>query len=62
MQKKNLDLIVVLLIAALNVGWTLLAVHLPVVGIIFALPLVFLLPGYALTEVFFSVHLMTLNR
>ena len=54
MQKKNLDLIVVLLIAALNVGWTLLAVHLPVVGIIFALPLVFLLPGYALTEVFFK--------
>jgi uncharacterized membrane protein len=54
MRLKNLDLIVMLIIVALNVIWALLPSHLSVIGIILSLPLVFVLPGYTLTEVLFS--------
>lgn len=54
MRLKNLDLIVTMLIAAINVGWALLPDRSPIVGIIFVLPLVFVLPGYTLTEVLFK--------
>jgi uncharacterized membrane protein len=57
MQRKNLDLSIILLIAAINVGWALLPDHpayLNVIGIILALPLVFVVPGYALTEALFK--------
>ncbi len=53
MRRKNLDLIAAVCIAALNVIWALLRVQIPVIGIILALPLVFVLPGYILTEVLF---------
>ncbi len=53
MRQHYLDLIAAVIIAALNVLWVLLPGHTPVIGIILALPLVFLLPGYALTEVLF---------
>src|SRR6266516_7404066 len=53
MRLKNLDLIVTMTIATLNVLWALLASHIPVIGIILALPLVFVLPGYTLTAALF---------
>jgi uncharacterized membrane protein len=53
MHHKNLDLIAVITIAVLNVVWVLLHSSVPVVGIILALPLALVLPGYTLTEVLF---------
>ena len=53
MRLKNLDLIVALIISAMNVAWALLPSHTPAIGIILALPLVFVLPGYTLTEAMF---------
>lgn len=53
MRLKNLDLIVTMIIAVLNVAGALLPSHPPVIGIILALPLVFVLPGYTLTEALF---------
>jgi hypothetical protein len=58
MRLKNLDLIVTLIIAVMNVIWILLPSHLPVIGIILSLPLVFVLPGYTLTEVLFRKRLL----
>src|SRR5438270_522643 len=48
MRLKNLDLIIAMLIAVINVGWALLPNRSFVVSLILALPLVFLLPGYTL--------------
>ncbi|HYU76016.1 MAG TPA: DUF1616 domain-containing protein [Ktedonobacteraceae bacterium] len=56
MRLKNLDLIGTMLIAVLNVVWALLPRQVPGVGIILALPLVFVLPGYILSEVLFHKH------
>src|SRR5438105_797407 len=53
MRLKHLDLIVTITLAAMNVIWALLPSRIPIVGIVLALPLVFILPGYALTEVLF---------
>lgn len=53
MRLRNLDLIVTAIIAVLNVGWALLSSRVPVIGIFLALPLVFVLPGYILTELMF---------
>jgi uncharacterized membrane protein len=59
MRLKTLDLIAAGGVVVLNVVWTLLPIHVPVIGIILALPLVFVLPGYTLTEALF--HKRTLN-
>ncbi len=53
MRLKNLDLIVAVIIAALNMVWVLVPSRTPVIGTILALPLVFVLPGYTLTEALF---------
>lgn len=53
MRFKNLDLIFILIVVAINVVWTQIPVHNPLVGIIFALPLILFLPGYALTQILF---------
>jgi uncharacterized membrane protein len=53
MRLKNLDLLVTMIIAMLNLLWALFPSHPPVIGIILALPLVFVLPGYTLTEALF---------
>ena len=53
MRLKNLDLLVTMIIAMLNLLWALLPSHPPVIGIILALPLVLVLPGYTLTEALF---------
>lgn len=50
MRLKNLDLIMSMAIAAMNVIWVLLPYHVLLVEIILAFPLVFILPGYTLTE------------
>src|SRR5713226_3070086 len=51
MRIKNSDLIAAISIAALNVVWTQIPNRPLLVGIIFALPLTFILPGYTLTQV-----------
>ena len=52
MYQKNLDMIVVVTLCLLNVLWVLLPFHnIPGVGMVLALPLVFLLPGYVLLHV-----------
>ena len=48
---KNLDLLVILTIVALNIVNVLLSLHISVISIAIALPLVFLLPSYVVTEV-----------
>jgi|GEM_PF-535849 len=53
MRLKNLDLIAIIIIAALNMLWALFPGSISVIGIILALPLVFVLPGYTLTEALF---------
>ena len=53
MRLKNLDLIVTVVIAALNVTWALLPIDVSVMRIILSLPLIFVLPGYTLSEALF---------
>ena len=53
MRLKNLDLLLVLSIVALNVLVILLPYKFPVLEIIVALPLVFVFPGYVLSEAIF---------
>jgi hypothetical protein len=59
MRLNNRDLIVAMVIAAMNVLWSLIPIHFAVIGMILALPLVFVLPGYTLTEALF--HKRPLN-
>ncbi len=54
MRIKNRDLVVAISIAALNMIWTQIPHRPLLVGIIFALPLTFILPGYTLTQVLTS--------
>ena len=54
MRIKNSDLIAAISIAALNIIWTQIPHRPLLVGIIFALPLTFILPGYTLTQVLTS--------
>lgn len=53
MRLKHLDLILATTVAAMNAIWTLLPGHSPVIGTVLALPLVFVLPGYILTQALF---------
>jgi Protein of unknown function (DUF1616) len=53
MRLKHLDLIVTITLAVMNVIWAMLPSRIPIIGIVLALPLVFILPGYALTGVLF---------
>jgi len=56
MHLRNVDLIITVIIALTNIIWALLPHHPPVIGIVLALPLVFLLPGYVLTDVLSHKH------
>ena len=51
MHLKNKDIFIALGIVLLNVVWLLLPLNVPWVGIVLALPLVFFVPGYMLTEI-----------
>jgi uncharacterized membrane protein len=53
MYRKYLDLTMAVTVALLNALWVLLHSGILVVGIILALPLVLVLPGYTLSEVLF---------
>lgn len=53
MRLKNLDLFLVVLIVALNVGWTQVPTRPLIVSVVVALPLVLFLPGYTLTQLLF---------
>jgi uncharacterized membrane protein len=53
---KDLDLVGAVIIAVLNVLWALLPGHAPVIGIMLALPLVLVLPGYTLSEALFHTR------
>ncbi len=53
MRLKNLDLIAAILVVTINVGWTQIPNRPLIVGIILALPLTFILPGYTLTQTLF---------
>ncbi len=59
MHLKHPDLILIVAIAIENIIWALLPNYLPIISFVLALPLVFLLPGYALTEALF--HRRSLN-
>lgn len=50
MRLKNLDLLLIIAISILNVLWIMLPSHSPLMGVVLALPFVFLFPGYALTQ------------
>jgi uncharacterized membrane protein len=50
---KNFDLLVIVLISLLNLLLTLHRGYIPVIGLLLALPLIFLLPGYTFVEVLF---------
>jgi uncharacterized membrane protein len=56
MRLRNIDLILVVAVALANILWALFPSHLPVIGIVLALPLVFLSPGYVLAEILFPRH------
>ncbi len=53
MRFKNLDLIIAMVIVAINVAWTQIPNRFMIVGILFALPLILFLPGYTLTQTLF---------
>lgn len=53
MRLKTFDLIVAILVVAINVAWTQIPNRPLIVGIMLALPLTFILPGYTLTQVLF---------
>lgn len=50
MRIKNSDLIAAILIAMINIVWTQIPDRPLVVSVIFALPVIFILPGYSLTQ------------
>ena len=51
MRLKNIDLMVILTIVAANIVCVFLSIHVTAIGVALALPLVFLFPGYVVTEV-----------
>lgn len=53
MRFKNLDLLIAIVIVAINVVWTQVPHRFMLAGIIFALPLILFLPGYTLTQTLF---------
>jgi uncharacterized membrane protein len=54
MRLKSFDLFLSLLIAVINVAWAFIPDHPSIGGLILALPLVFIVPGYALVEALFA--------
>jgi uncharacterized membrane protein len=51
MKQQNKDLFLILIIAVINAVWVCVPTHFAVIGIVLALPLVFLAPGYLLIEI-----------
>src|SRR5437588_12746879 len=59
---RNVDLIGAICFALLGIGWALLSNRPLLVGILLAIPLVFILPGYTLTRAFFRNPLMQMRN
>ena len=57
MRRHNLDVILAIIVVILNVGWSLLSIRMPILGVLLALPLLFFIPGYLLTDVLFQKRL-----
>jgi uncharacterized membrane protein len=57
MRRHNLDVILAIIVVILNVGWSLLSIRQPILGILLALPLLFFIPGYLLTDLLFQKRL-----
>lgn len=53
MRFKNVDLIGAMVLAAINIGWQLIPDRPLAIGIVLGLPMVFVLPGYTLSQVLF---------
>src|SRR5712692_6614688 len=53
MRLKNVDLVVAMFFVVINVSWIQFPNRPLVIGIILALPLIFILPGYTLTQILF---------
>lgn len=53
MRFKNSDLIITMVVVALNIVWLLVPSQFIVITILFALPLTLILPGYTLTQTLF---------
>lgn len=51
MRQRNKDLLLILIIAIVNMVWAYLPTHFVIIGIVLALPLMFLAPGYLLIEI-----------
>jgi uncharacterized membrane protein len=56
MRQQNKDLFLILISASANVVWVYLPTHFVEVGIVLALPLTFLVPGYLLIEILAQKH------
>ena len=54
MRRYNRDVMLAIIIAIFNVGWSLLPISQPIVGTLLALPVLFIIPGYLLVEVLFQ--------
>ena len=54
MYRKNLDLVATVSIAIVDILLTLLPVHVKIMQLLIALPLVFFVPGYLITEALFQ--------
>ncbi len=54
MRFKNLDLIVVMVIVAINIVWTQIPNRVMLAGVLFVLPLILFVPGYTLVQVLFG--------
>src|ERR1019366_3886511 len=53
MRIKNIDLFLIITIALINAAWVLRHMHILVIGVALAFPLVFSFPGYTLLEVLY---------
>lgn len=59
MHRKHHDLLIAIAIATINVLWAVFPTHIPLIGVLLALPLVFVVPGYTLTEILFYKRPLT---
>lgn len=63
MRTRNADLILVFVLSILNLVYAFFPIyHTTFIGVALALPLIFVLPGYAVTEVFFKRQTQTSSR
>lgn len=62
MRIKNLDLAVAICIVVINIAWAQIPNRPVFIGILLVLPLVFVVPGYTLTEILFRGRLFFRSR